>query len=1211
MYPWWSYKLLPKKFPDSLGTSGIFSSKGKTAGFQSWKPVTLRAPLLLSIAGFTSISVAVMLYLSYIDQTNGGLAFVSPTGSHSMATRFCYSYLPTLIALALGTLWSWVDLDAKRLEPYFQLSKKDGAEAKDSLQLHYPFDFIALAPIRAFRRRHWSVFFSGTTTALIFWVLTPLLGAVFADIPRLHTTDVSVNTVANLVPGTSNTRKLDVSPMADGYGYAWLGQSLPAFVTATGAIAPFKYEYKGREETTNASITTTSDYYTTKLECTPAITRPGPDGPSGYTFDNGKGCITDTISGADSYRWFSLYIGYYDDPYGDWSLSYLGCPPNASHNFLAIWADSLDGVYTNVTAIFCEPTYFMQRVNVTILASNKSVTDVTPLGPLMDLSPEHFNVTDFEYLIGAGMPHVLPRGDAFQANKLDQWPSMRELDVGWPLSNMVGFAVGLTQLPPLEYLNPTTLASAYQEAHQLLFALSAVKLFSNDLPSAESRSGLFATNVRAISVIRELGVAVEIVLGLISIFILALLMTSWNRKIHLCKDPAALSDMMELARRSTSSVFTGIKGIDSNGHPHRLKLRYGRLQLVSAKTWQKPSTTSQSTKPPHKDPLQVAPPDRGGNAVQVRPFEMTFTVGIAFLTVLLMAIITLAVVYVNIARRDGLPLPSSNQVVRQLVLNYIPIAFATILEPFWTLLNRLLCILQPFEALRQGQARPSQSLDVKYTALPPQLVFWRALRAGHLVLVAVCLIGLSANFLAVALGALFDTHLVQIQSPSRFRSQLASSLNSSSTSLLGGGSNNPYSEHYYVARSNISEGTALPPWITSSVSLLPFSTGQGLEDGTPVSYKAKTDGIGSSVRCKELRPRSTVTSSDPYNLTGIPQPRGGVLELTKVKPNGSLINCTNGGFADSSRSDSINATYSLEVVRTMVAGNPTPGLKEQEECLKMLVVAFQRANLIVAQTTVDDTTIANATYRDYQATYVICEADVHVAPFDVVVDREGHVETAERVGAFTVPKTLLSSQENSSSFFEQLGYEMWSGNDGSAHDGWHNDAIADSWLPYLMKISMNSTDFIDPAFPPPPAALMAPVLEDIITRLFAILLGLNAKAMLLRAPEGSNVAGVTITSSTRVFMSRPMFIVSMVLLVLNVLVALLYYTRRPGKMLTCMPTTIGSVLDMIQGSGLVEENADSKSRDEWRIGYGRYMGTDGKPHIGIERRPFVVPWSGR
>ena len=70
-----------------------------------------------------------------------------------MGVVFCYQYLPQMIVVALGVGWAAVDLDVKRLEPYFQLSKPEGATASNSIFLHYPFDFIALAPINAVRKR--------------------------------------------------------------------------------------------------------------------------------------------------------------------------------------------------------------------------------------------------------------------------------------------------------------------------------------------------------------------------------------------------------------------------------------------------------------------------------------------------------------------------------------------------------------------------------------------------------------------------------------------------------------------------------------------------------------------------------------------------------------------------------------------------------------------------------------------------------------------------------------------------------------------------------------------------------------------------------------------------------------------------------------------------------------------------------------------------
>lgn len=104
----------------------------------------------------------------------------------------------------------------------------------------------------------------------------------------------------------------------------------------------------------------------------------------------------------------------------------------------------------------------------------------------------------------------------------------------------------------------------------------------------------------------------------------------------------------------------------------------------------------------------------------------------------------------------GISLPSSSAVVRSIIENYAPTVFATLLEPIWTVLNRLLCLLQPFDELRKGNAIASTSIEVKYTSLPPQLTIWRALRARHFMLAAVCLTAVSTNVLAVALSGLLN-----------------------------------------------------------------------------------------------------------------------------------------------------------------------------------------------------------------------------------------------------------------------------------------------------------------------------------------------------------------------------------------------------------------------------------------------------------------------
>ncbi|PUU72551.1 hypothetical protein B9Z19DRAFT_1137287 [Tuber borchii] len=70
-----------------------------------------------------------------------------------------------MLVVALGVGWAAVDPDVKRLEPYFQLSKPEGATASNWIFLHYPFEFIS---------SHWNVFWAGLALYLIFWGTRPL-----------------------------------------------------------------------------------------------------------------------------------------------------------------------------------------------------------------------------------------------------------------------------------------------------------------------------------------------------------------------------------------------------------------------------------------------------------------------------------------------------------------------------------------------------------------------------------------------------------------------------------------------------------------------------------------------------------------------------------------------------------------------------------------------------------------------------------------------------------------------------------------------------------------------------------------------------------------------------------------------------------------------------------------------------------------------------
>lgn len=77
-------------------------------------------------------------------------------------------------------------------------------------------------------------------------------------------------------------------------------------------------------------------------------------------------------------------------------------------------------------------------------------------------------------------------------------------------------------------------------------------------------------------------------------------------------------------------------------------------------------------------------------------------------------------------------------------------------------MNRLLCLLQPIQELQSCKAKAKDSVDLNYSSLPPQLVLFKALRARHFVLAAVCSMALLANVLSVAFAGLFHHDTVSV-----------------------------------------------------------------------------------------------------------------------------------------------------------------------------------------------------------------------------------------------------------------------------------------------------------------------------------------------------------------------------------------------------------------------------------------------------------------
>ena len=420
------------------------------------------------------------------------------------------------------------------------------------------------------------------------------------------------------------------------------------------------------------------------------------------------------------------------------------------------------------------------------------------------------------------------------------------------------------------------------------------------------------------------------------------------------------------------------------------------------------------------------------------------------------------------------------------------------------------------------------------------------------------------------------------------------------------------SDAAYILSANITDGTSLPPWVTQSMYFLPFTLATNSSVGkATTSLEAVTHGFGINTSC------FPIGNASPKSMAAWATAVGSI-DVTQAIPRqfsqGRRTICNNHNPGPYGSQNNSNAA--LEVLQTLSSTDSSMGVIDDGICDTLLLSGFLRANRTVSADNVktdnpddyDDINPTVLTTNKYSSLWMVCQPILHVAQYAVTVDCDGRVQKYDQVGA--KEEDLSQFFSNGSSIISLINQtrRFWVASSNTS-PYWHNDTFVDTWFGYFIKALSNSTDLIDPDQPVPPVAKVTPIIEDIYTRVFAITLGLNP-TIFKAAPPDTMLQGTISTRLTRITISRPALDVTIALLALNVIVALLYYVRRPRRMLKQMPTTIASILELFDGSGLLGElrQGEGKPSKEWRIGYGRFVGTDGRPKIGIERRPFVVPF---
>ena len=131
-------------------------------------------------------------------------------------------------------------------------------------------------------------------------------------------------------------------------------------------------------------------------------------------------------------------------------------------------------------------------------------------------------------------------------------------------------------------------------------------------------------------------------------------------------------------------------------------------------------------------------------------------------------------------------------------------------------------------------------------------------------------------------------------------------------------------------------------------------------------------------------------------------------------------------------------------------------------------------------------------------------------------------------------------------------------------------------------------------------------------KLVAILIAQNFPLLFKAAENGVMVNGLANSSATRIFVSFPAFVTSLVIMCLYVLTTIWLYVRRPWRFLPHLPTNLAATIAYVAPSNALkymstfDTDEDRAARKHWRWGYGAYIGPDGKHHTGVERQHWLL-----
>jgi len=508
----------------------------------------------------------------------GGLVFFGYTDDVSDIQTFAYNYLPIIVSLVLVLVWTVTDFDVLRLEPYFQLSRPEGAPAT-VLFINYNFGQTILTPINAARRRHWVVLWVSFVTLSIRMILPALQSTVF-ELREVTVVDHgTMKSWPNLVD--LDTQASWMSTQANNTADSLLSsdEQLRRSRSSNYAVAPVEIPGSDQDESTMWTLDQT--LYWAQLSCQNVLVEDkltvaidDPQAAYSTISWNASGIdLDDTYGGATKctldFHYDSVFFpttDYLQVRYWEPVISFAAkeAYPNRTQAFTASGCDPYDlyGMLIGVNAtnpnststdysasgiaFACDITYHKAEARIS-MHSNSSITSIR-IDPATTstLTKAEFNIEHFQALLSQRAPYT---SDMLfiSENSTTGARTVTELPV---ISQELGELQPLLVLDTSTIMTEAEFVSKIERDVKQTFVLTLGRLFDPETaPTVIAASRL--SNQVAIAVVDFAALWSELILILATLTAVYLLYMYRSRELFLQSDPGSIGAMCSI----TADVF--------------------------------------------------------------------------------------------------------------------------------------------------------------------------------------------------------------------------------------------------------------------------------------------------------------------------------------------------------------------------------------------------------------------------------------------------------------------------------------------------------------------------------------------------------------------------------------------------------------------------------------------------------------------------------